>query len=376
MADLTPAQELKLGMLAEGVVLTASARSWLEEVTAGRGLTPADYASTSGLILRLEDDVWVNAPFIDHNPNFVDVSQYMVDLDGDELCVRGPEGISRAWFWPQPEYHGRASQSGPINNYVVTHGDRARLSPIRSCSMICDFCNIPYDDPISVYATKPIAACVDALATAFADPLQPAQHILISGGTPKPKDVPFEQELYRAVLTRFAGVDVDIMMAPVKGVLDLEDLARHGIHELSVNVEIFDKDLARGRMRSKYNQGLDSYLDFIAAGTEALGPSRIRSILLVGLEPVESTLAGVKAIAERGGVPVLSPFRPDLATPMANVPPPSATTMREVFLRAREITEALGTYLGPDCPPCTHNTLGFAEVDGAITYRHTLPEMI
>ncbi len=55
-------------------------------------------------------------------------------------------------------------------------------------------------------------------------------------------------------------------------------------------------------MRHKYNQGLAFYLDYIEQAAAALGPGRVRSMLMVGLEPMEMTLAGVAAIAERGGV--------------------------------------------------------------------------
>jgi len=38
----------------------------------------------------------------------------------------------------------------------------------------------------------------------------------------------------------FKDVDTDIMMAPISGVIDLEELAECGVHELSLNIEIWD----------------------------------------------------------------------------------------------------------------------------------------
>jgi hypothetical protein len=73
MREFTDAQELKFRLLATGLSISAEARRWLADVTHGKSLTSADYASTSGLILELDDDVWVNAPISDHNPNFVRV---------------------------------------------------------------------------------------------------------------------------------------------------------------------------------------------------------------------------------------------------------------------------------------------------------------
>lgn len=376
MGDFTQAQELKLQLLAEGLTLSDPTRRWLAEVTHGKSLTPADYASTSGLILELDDDVWVNAPIVDHNPNFVAAPAAVLDVDDDGLFLRSGALGSGVRYWPQPDYHGTSTADGPLNNYVVTHGDRARLSPIRGCAMTCTFCNIPYDDPISVYTLKSIPACVEAVRAALTDAAQPAHHLLISGGTPKPKDVGFHRELYRTILTTFPDLPVDIMMAPVTGVLDVPELARLGVNELSVNLEVYDRERAKDVARSKYNQGLDHYLRTIEDAAAILGPGRVRSMLLVGLEPAEGTLAGVRAIAERGGLPVLSPFRPDPVTPLRDVRPPNTDELRDVLLRATEIVTELGTILGPDCPPCSHNTLNFAAGhEGTVEYRHPRPVM-
>lgn len=376
MGDFTQAQELKFQLLAEGLTLSDGARRWLADVTHGKSLTPADYASTSGLILELDDDVWVNAPIVDHNPNFVAEPTAVLDVDGGALVMRSGPLVSGVRYWPQPDYHGTGNDHGPLNNYVVTHGDRARLSPIRGCAMTCTFCNIPYDDPINVYTLKSIPACVEAVRSALDDGAQPAHHLLISGGTPKPKDVGFHRELYRTILTTFPELPVDIMMAPVTGVLDVPELARLGVNELSINLEVYDRGRARDVARSKYNQGLEHYLGAIEDAAAILGPGRVRSMLLVGLEPAESTLEGVAAIAERGGLPVLSPFRPDPVTPLRDVRPPDADELREVLLRATEIVADLGTILGPDCPPCSHNTLNFAVGrKGTVDYRHPRPAM-
>ena len=203
---LSAAQRLKFQLLAEGIEISPLARKALREATSQSDLTPADYASTTGLILELDDDVWVNAPINDHNPNFVSGSRFVLDYGVDGLCVHGAGLASPARFWPPPRYHGQSGRFGPLNHFVVTHGDRARLSPVRGCAMTCTFCNIPYDDPLDVYGTKPIDALLEAARIAIGDERQPAHHMLISGGTPKRPDFGFMQELYRRVLP---GVPAD-----------------------------------------------------------------------------------------------------------------------------------------------------------------------
>jgi len=371
---LSSAQRLKFQLLAEGIEISPLARKALREATSQSDLTPADYASTTGLILELDDDVWVNAPINDHNPNFVSGSRFVLDYGVDGLCVQGAGLASPARFWPPPRYHGQKERFGPLNNFVVTHGDRARLSPVRGCAMTCTFCNIPYDDPLDVYGTKPIDALLGAARIAIRDERQPAHHMLISGGTPKRPDFGFMQELYQRVLLEFPDIPVDIMMVPLPGLLDLPLLDKLGLNEISINIEVFSQTHAMQIMRHKYNQGLDFYLDFIAQAAEVLGPGRVRSMLMVGLEPMEMTLAGVAAIAERGGVPVLSPFRPDPATPLGDRKPAGAAELEHTYLRAVDVAASHGAVLGPDCPPCTHNTLSF--VAPGSPYRYQRPVMV
>ncbi|GFG67918.1 hypothetical protein MKUB_54080 [Mycobacterium kubicae] len=373
---LTPAQLLKFALFDKGLSLAESARRALRELNGDRAVSPHDYASTSGIILELDDDVWVNAPIELYNRNFVSHTPYQLLYD-DGFRVEG-EGLSvGASFWPQPSYHGTAGPWGPINNFVVTHGDRARLSPVRSCAMTCTFCNVPYDDPINVYALKSPEAALSAVRTAVTDPLQPAHHLLISGGTPKPKDVGWLRELYARMLVELPDVPIDIMMVPLPELFDLRELAKLGLNELSINIELFNRERTREYARQKYNQGLNFYLDFIERASNELGIGRTRSMLMVGLEPPEDTLAGVRAIAERGGTPVLSPFRPDPATPLRSLHPPSTDLMLKTYLEAHEIVERYGVAIGPDCPPCTHNTLNFATgTDGTLAYPHKRPTML
>jgi hypothetical protein len=373
VTDLSTTQELKLRILAEGLAITDEARVWLSQAIGSTQLSSFDYASTSGLILKLEDDVWVNAPISDYNANFVNQPSTILYVANNQLYIRHKTQESRAWYCLQPAYH-TAENNKEALSYVVTHGDRVRLSPMTGCSMACKFCNIPYEER---YELKPIDKCLRYLHLAIDDPVQPAQHIMVSGGTPRMQDIFNHQELYRRILQEFPNIPVDIMMIPIGDILDLEELRLLGVSQLSINLEIYDLNQARALAPQKYRTGRDQYLDFIEKATEILGERRVRSMLMVGLEPLESTLAGVQAIAERGGIPVLSPFRPDPATPLKDIPPPGYALMSEIYLRAADITARLGSYVGPACPPCTHNTINFAlAADNQVQYSHIQPLLL
>jgi hypothetical protein len=373
-SELSTTERFKLALLAEGLTISDRALRHLNECNKGRALTPADYASTSGIILELDGHVWVNVPIADHNANFVTASRFVLDHDGSILVVRDSDIEVPAAFWLSPSYHTQVSVNGAsYNNYVFTHADRARLAPIQGCGMVCKFCNIPYEDR---YATKPVPNLLDALETALADPVQPARHVLISGGTPRLRDLHYLPEVYEAVMQRFPGLSVDIMMVPLDGLLDYKRLYALGVEQLSINLELFNRAIARHLMRQKYTQGIDYYLTALERAAEVFGGDAVRSMLMVGLEPLDDTLRGVEAIAQRGCTPVLSPFRPDPTTPLATTAPPTAQLLEEAFLRARDIAIQHGVTLGPRCLPCTHNTLTFGPPAGVSELSHPRPSMI
>jgi hypothetical protein len=369
---------MKFALFFGGIKVTPEAAAFVMRPYGSRPLTLADYASTSGVSLQLEGDVWVNAPISAHNPNMVFDPCHELRVENERLyvCDTGNGVEVAARFVPVPEYHNQRNQDGDLfTDYVHTHTDRARISPIRGCAMRCQFCDIPYEFK-GRYYKKPITRLLEAATQAINDPVQPAMHLLISGGTPGVRDYAYLREVYRSVITTLKEVGTDIMMAPIPGVIDLEELIQCGVNELSLNIEIWDCERARRIMPEKHRMGRTSYLDFITDSVDRLGSGRVRSILMVGLEEPESTLAGVEALAKVGCVPVLSPFRPDPITDLANLPPPSVDDMIRIFLESTEIVSRYGIKLGPSCIPCSHNTMTLTDGSDDYGYSGHCPNLI
>lgn len=357
--ELTAAEHLKFRLLSRGLLITADAQRYIDERNGDRPMTPADYASTSGIIINLDTDVWVNAPITLYNANFVQDTPFQLVATPDGLAVRGEGLEAAARMWIPPAYHHERNSSGePYTACAFTHADRVRISPIEGCSMVCKFCNLPYEFR---YRTKRVEDLVEAVQRAISDPIQPAAHVLISGGTPHSRDVEYVRSVYEAVITGFPHLSVDVMMVPRDHLMDPIWLKGLGVNELSVNLEIYDLELGKRLMRQKAAQGRETYLEYLERATGVLGGGRVRSMLMVGLEPMASTLAGVEAIARTGAVPVLSPFRPDPKTPLKDMQPAHFEQLEELYLRARDIAAAHDVGLGPICIPCSHNTLTLAK---------------
>jgi hypothetical protein len=356
---LAPLERLKLDILEKGVAVSEEAA---EALTGGGShpLVEHDYVTTGGLMLVLGDDIYVNAPvdysFV-HEPFAeigLDTAGYTMQTNGAKLPVR---------VLPLPDYL-EPRDAAPAG--IMTHADRIRISPIDGCSCNCRFC----DWPLVPYGTLDLDSLVKGLHVAEADGALSAKHVLISGGTPRPEDRPFMDSVYERAI-RESSLPVDVMLMPRDGHGLVDRLVDAGVAGFAINLEIFDRAIAARTCPNKERVGLDAYADFIAhAVTRTGGPGtgRVRSLLLVGLEPPESTLEGVRFLAELGCDPVLSPFRPADGTELENEPPPTADLMEDVYLEARAIAESAGVKIGPRCIPCQHNTVAFPDGTDAFYY--------
>jgi uncharacterized radical SAM superfamily protein len=355
---LSEVERLKLEILAKGIKISERARrAFIGPMTMG------EYPSTSGISMELEGQIWINAPFSVYNPNFVsDATTIVLDYRNDSYYVTNGKMEIKAKPVPVPSYEDKKAKSGEIfGAFAVTHTDRVRISPIEGCAIACQFCNIPYEFK---YRKKLIPDLVESVDVALNDKLLPAKHVMISGGTPKPEDYVWENQVYDAVTQTYNGIDVDIMMVPMPGLLDPVRLKEIGVHGLSINIELHNENTAKRIAYGKFKVGIKAYLDFIENAVKVYGGrnGKVRSLLMLSLESLEDTLKGVKALAQVGCDPVLSPFRPDPRTPMKNAKPPSIEFMEQAYEQARDIVKKYpGVALGPRCIPCMHNTLTFPD---------------
>jgi len=352
---LTPNQRLKLDILERGIDVDDAAAAAL--AAPGQPFVVHDYATTGGLTLVLDDDVWVNAPV---EYWFCDRPVATLTLEGDDFVLIGEDVREHVRVMPLPNYV--ALENPPRG--LMTHADRIRISPIDGCAYACLFCDW-HDVP---YQTVSVDTLLAGLRVAADDTALPARHVLVSGGTPKSGDHAFLAEVYRRIIAE-SPLPVDVMLAPRDGHALLDEIAAAGVHGLSINLEIFDDDISAQLCPNKHHTGRAGYSDFITHAVSLLGghgSGRVRSLLLCGLEPTESTLKGVRFLASLGCDPVLSPFRPADGTPLADVRPPSADVLEALYLAARDIVDECGVKLGPRCIPCQHNTVTFS--DGSDAY--------
>ena len=255
----------------------------------------------------------------------------------------------------------------PITNYGVTHTDRVRISPIGGCAWRCQFCDLPYEHG---YRKKHADDLMRVIELAAVDPAAPARHVPHQwrhAACPGPRTVRPPGERRRGVARRRLR-DGGRALAAAGRCHDAAASRRShpawlksaGINAVSINLEISDPERTRKLAPAKAKLGREYSLGYIERAVEAFGVGFVQSLLVFGgaIEPLESTLRGVRDLVDRGCMPVLSPFRPHSATPLAGTPAASYDEIVEAYARTVEICVASDTEVrpGPRCVPCQHNT--------------------
>lgn len=360
--------ELKLRLMQQGAVFTSAARKTMCRSRFGI-ITFSDYATTGGIVAVLDERVYVNIPVKFQGTPFV------VDISEDELILKYDNKAIKTSFRiiPVPKYAldvERLCDDTPVRELVMTHADRARISPVHGCRYHCSFCtsNAAYYKEISCGQLD------QAFKIALNDPYNKPRHVLISGGTPNEEADSYTwiNDIYHYFPRNYPQFSFDVMLSPRgmrPGQTSMEDYNEFlhylydecGVKTLSVNLELYNDKFRERFIPNKAAVGKDNYYRFISQAVGIFGAKSVRSSLVVGIEPERDTLDGVRALLDCGCLPVLSAFVPAPGTDMANYPAPSVEFLLETVSKAAEMAEEAELQLGPICRPCTHNSITVEE---------------
>lgn len=353
---------LKVELLCYGCWLTDAAKAALPSYRSG-ATTVRDYPTTSGLVLRLPGDRYVNS-----RVEVIKPPHFFLDHRDEGFAIVDGDRVVPVEVFPPADYarqNARLASGKSIRLLANTHADRVRLTPIHGCGLSCDFCNFPG----MKYRMNTSDELEEALRIALADSIIRPAHVLVSGGSPREldKDYMYLNDVYEQLPARFDDVRFDAMLAP--RTLHLGEvtgrkyanfarfLRKAGYHALSINLELYGEMALNTYARDKGDIGRDRYLQFIERAVEEFGPGEVRSMLIVGVEDDEETLRGVDALASRGALVELSPFNAFPGTVMGSHPEPTPERLIALYERASEIADKRGMPLGYFCGPCGHNIL-------------------
>jgi hypothetical protein len=222
----------------------------------------------------------------------------------------------------------------------------------------CTYCSIGLNKEADL-SRKKIDDLLEAVGVAIVDPARPARHLLLGGGTPQGRDMGASicADLTRTVKGLY-DIPVYVMIAAPLDDSSIHELADAGVDELGMNLEFWSDHSWQKIIPGKNRRiGRQRYLDALTVASGLFGPVRSRSILILGLEPVEATLTAVQELTSRGVMAILSPFRPLDGTQLEAARGFSGEVYQDLYVEASRIADVYSLPIGPTCQPCQNNVL-------------------
>lgn len=235
--------------------------------------------------------------------------------------------------------------------------DRVRIQHSKNCCFKrshvgCDFCEV--EDHEFSFEMSDIEKAIDLYK--YSD--YEFRHFLIGGRSDVPEREADEIVQIAQYICKDQCWPIYVMCVPPKDKTVLDRFFDAHVTELALNIEIWDRSLAKKWMPGKGSIPLDRYLEMLKYAVQLWGNTgNVRSAFIVGLEPVESLMEGIRTVCSLGVAPILSVFRPIPGTKGDPVAPLSNEQLLDIYVRAQSICHEYGLRLGPECVPCQNNTL-------------------
>jgi hypothetical protein len=129
-----------------------------------------------------------------------------------------------------------------------------------------------------------------------------------------------------------------LVAMPSKDFSLFHELKRTGIDTISMSLEVTDpkifQDLCPGKAR---DIGYEGYIEAFEVAVKVFGFGKVYCALVGGLEPLDSMYSNLHKFAEKGIVPSVNIFHPDMGSPMAKHPRPSEEYLQEMVLRETKL---------------------------------------
>lgn len=331
---------LKLDLAIRGVVLDESLldREELLRSTAVRG------PIACSVELVLPGDVLVSAPI---GEAFTKDSPYLLTVVDDRFVLVWGDERCDVRVVPPPTYYGKQTRSGiPMWKIGRSYGPYIAINPAKRCGFSdrgapCHFCDTANQ---GIERNEPIAVedVVDTVRAAFADGAIEFVYLHMGYLDGDDAGVAFIEPYVRAVKRHFDTL-VAVQLQPPQENRWIDYIYAIGVDALSYSVQIHDEALLERICAGRVEHvGRQRYYDALAHAAAIFPNGTVWSDLIVGLEPLDSTVAGIDALIAIGVLPVLSVFRPLDDSELRDHPMPSAEDVAPVFVHLFEGVRAAG----------------------------------
>lgn len=364
---------LKLELLSQGIKPSPEVRELIGKMYK-EPLRQRAGVGSSGIDLVLAKEVLVGVPT---DELFCAESPFTLEMvDGEFGVVKKGKLLQKAIIYPRPRYYDAFTSGGvPMRRIGTIQGDFVGIATDNRCwfwghyegeemteyrGKQCRFCSIGLNLNTSEQPRKSIDQILEVVGEALKE--KHCRHVSMNAGTYPPPGRGHEEnaEIIRAIKETH-NCFVRLSIAPPEEEKYVDILVESGADLIGYDYEVYDPELYRKACPGKYEEidrGVPHahYDRIMKHAVQVARPNVICSNLLAGLEPRESTIAGVEHLASMGVVPRIFVFRPLLGTAYERHPVSSATDLIWMYPRLKEILRRYGVDAG--CSGCSRVEVG------------------
>lgn len=239
-------------------------------------------------------------------------SPFELRAEGDKFVVADGAHLTEVRIVPPPRFYAERTRAGvPMAHVGRAYGAALAINPAPACAPSAPGVPCPFCAAASAHAAPlAVADVVDTVRAAFAEGAVEFVSLHVGDLAGDDAGVQFVEPYVRAIKRHFDTL-VAVQSAPPQTDAWIDHAYAMGVDALSYHVELHDP----ARFERHYPQrsargGRDRIYDALAHAATIFPSGTVWSALHVGLEPPESTMAGIDALAGRGVLPVLSLARP------------------------------------------------------------------
>ena len=298
-------------------------------------------------------------------------SAYLVHLTNGELMLSdGKRDVYPVRWLPRPAYYDLKTVSG---NKMVKIGQIGGEDCLFFCyqnycshfsqNEQCLFCNLvatstTYDSVLKKKETQDIGEVAEA---AFSE--GKVRHVLLTGGCfNHQKEIELVSNIVQSIRTRtgFDRVPGTILPSPPRDISEIRKYYDSGIKAIGFSMEIWDKKLYQAICPGKAkNVSHEAFVNSIRTAVEVFGEGNVYGVFVMGLEPKETFLEGVKELAGLGANIVPFVWSPNPGSKLAGHRAPTSQWYADTILEAADIVYAAKVPPGTEnhCYRCDGNSL-------------------
>jgi hypothetical protein len=285
-------------------------------------------------------------------------SPFALRRDGGALYLCLDElRLFEVQYEKRPGWYARETSTGVPMRHVGVHRLRRQVlfeynafCKFFSDKTPCLFCGIISDRPLlprrykNLFSASP-EEIAEVVEVAYGEGI--ASEMQLTGGVlPGQVELDYFVEVGQAIQKRLGVKTLHGSQAVFAAPQKLEDLERirdAGWEGVAMNAEVFDEKLWPGIVPGKAAlTGREKWFAALEHAAKVFGKGNATSVLVAGIEPMKSHLAGIEWLAERGiyGVPI--PFSPAPGSALEGFQSPTAAWHLEATARVLDLWEKHG----------------------------------